>query len=115
MPATIRIKASPRGTREGMNRLESRYADLLDVRKAAGEIKDWYWQPCKWVLANQCTYCPDFMVVLPDDRAEFHETKGFMREDAWVKVRVAARRYPFPFFLVFWTKKSGWDIREVQP
>jgi len=42
---------------------------------------------------------------------ECHEVKGFWRDDARVKIRVAASLYPFRFVAVTKTK-GGWDIEE---
>lgn len=111
----LKVKASPKSNRAGMNRTESAYADHLDVRKAAGEIKAWYFQPIKFNLAPATTYTPDFMTILADGVVEFHETKGFMRDDANVKIKVCANMYPFPFFLIYKLPKGkGWDIRPVR-
>lgn len=115
MAATIRIRATPKPTRGGMNRTESAYADHLDACKASGQIKAWYFTPIKFLLAPATTYTPDFLVIGADDTAEFHETKGFMRDDANVKIKVSASMFPFPFFLVYkLPKNKGWDVRPVR-
>lgn len=78
-------------------------------------------------LANGVRYCPDFVLAITRHREngtpwiEVHayETKGFMRDDAAVKIKVAAHQYPWiKFHLV--TKRGkkdggGWDIEEVLP
>lgn len=72
-------------------------------------------------LANGVRYTPDFNVTdrSGDALPEFYEVKGFMRDDAAVKIKVAAALYPqFLFFLV--TKRAkklggGWDVQEVLP
>lgn len=115
MAATIRIRATPKPARAGMNRTESAYADHLDARKAAGEVRGWWFQPVKFLLAPATTYTPDFLVVNADDTVELHETKGFMRDDANVKIKVSANMFPFPFVLVYkLPKNQGWDIRPVK-
>jgi hypothetical protein len=48
------------------------------------------------------------------DHFEFHEVKGYARGDAMVKVKVAARLFPWSrFVLVRLDKKTGWKKIEV--
>lgn len=92
-----------------MNNLETRYADHLDALLRAGEIVFWRFESMKLVLADRCAYLPDFFVVKADGSPEFHETKGFWRDDARVKVKMAAKLFPcFVFYGVQWDKKRGW-------
>lgn len=98
------------------NRLEADYAALLELRKRAGELHDWRYQPLRLILANRCTYEPDFLVIATDQTLELHETKGgWFRDDARVKVKVVARLFPW-FKLVIVTRKSikaGWQYEEI--
>lgn len=97
-----------------MNKLESRYGQHLAVRLRAGEIVAFRFQPLKLRLADSTFYSPDFLVVTAHRAIELHETKGFMRDDAAVKIKVAAAQYPwFLFRLVRADGAHGWDIREV--
>ena len=70
------------------------------------------------LLANGVRYTPDFVVSDGVEISAF-ETKGFMRDDASVKIKVAARVFPWiRFHLV--TKQSkkdggGWTIEKVLP
>lgn len=92
-------KAS-RPAADAMNKLERRYSQHLDLRKMAGEVFRWDFQPEKLRLADRTYYDPDFRVILEDGTVEFHETKGFMRDDAVVKLKCAAEQHPYPFVLV---------------
>lgn len=95
--------------RDSMNRLEARYADYLDGLLHSGEIVFWRYESMKLILADRCSYLPDFFVVRADGTPEFHETKGFWRDDARVKVKMAAKLFPcFVFYGVQWDKKRGW-------
>ena len=97
------------------NRLEADYAALLELRKRASELHDWRYQPLRLILAERCTYEPDFLVIANDMTLELHETKGFFRDDARVKVKVVARLFPW-FKLVIVTRKSvkaGWQYEEI--
>jgi hypothetical protein len=46
-------------------------------------------------------------------RLVFVETKGFMRDDAAVKLKVAASMYPAFGWLLVTRDKWGWEVREV--
>ncbi len=53
-------------------------------------------------LGADCRFTPDFFVIAGDDVLEFHEVKGsFIRDDAKVKLRVAAEMYPMFRFRMF--------------
>jgi hypothetical protein len=60
-------------------------------------------------LGDDCRYTPDFWVLGDDDVLEFHETKGRWMDDAKVKMKVAAEKYPQFRFMAFrkLTKKEG--------
>lgn len=78
-------------------------------------------------LGNGVRYSPDFVVItdatnghaVPVCEIRCYEVKGFMRDDAAVKVKVAASLFPlFAFYLVTKrTKKQGggWSIERVLP
>jgi hypothetical protein len=73
-------------------------------------------QSVKLRMADKTWYSPDFFCLCEDGIARVFETKGFMRDDAAVKLKTTAEMYPyFRFYLV--TKKKGgvWDIRPVPP
>lgn len=99
--------------REKMNGTESAFADYLDGRIQRGEIKRWDFEAMKFILADRTTYTPDFFVMLPDGRIEFYEVKGFMRDDANVKLKVSASKfYMFKFYLVR-KEKREWKITRI--
>ena len=95
------------------SKLEARYAGHLEAQQHVGEIRDIRYESVTFKLAKKTTLTPDFWVELPDRTVEIHEVKGRMREDAWVKLKVAAGRWPhFRWFLV--TRKNGeWIIKRV--
>lgn len=101
----------PLPIKDKMNRLESRYAQDLEFKKRAGEIIDWRYEPFNLRLADNTYYRPDFLLVYPD-RFEIHETKGFLRDDANVKIKVAAAQFPWmKFKMIFWDKREGWKVK----
>ena len=90
-----------RPVRGSMNGTEARYAKHLDRRKLLGEIA-WYWfEEMKFRLADKTWYCPDFMVMHADGMLELHEVKGWMMDDAAVKLKVASALYwSFPVYVI---------------
>lgn len=95
-----------------MNNLERAYSNYLEARRKAGEILRWDFEPEKLRLADRTFYTPDFRVIDSEGRIEFHETKGFMRDDAAVKIKVAAEQHPYVFKLVM-QKRGQWDIQTI--
>jgi hypothetical protein len=105
-----------------MNKLEAKYAQHLDEQKHFGKIIDFWYERVTLKLADAVRYTPDFMVLTSDLELELHEVKGYMQEDARVKLRTAADKFPFRFKLIHWlTKKEaaakgvevGWEIVEI--
>ncbi|HEX3163563.1 MAG TPA: DUF1064 domain-containing protein [Pseudolabrys sp.] len=92
-----------------MNKLEEAYASHLEMRKMLGEVAWYRFEGIKLRLADNTFYTPDFAVMLADRQMECHETKGFWKDDARAKIKIAADQYPFVFYGV---KKSraGWDF-----
>jgi hypothetical protein len=94
-------RARPADLFAGMNGTERDYAITLEARKRDGLIADWRFEAVTLVLAPDCRYTPDFLVLCPDGLIELHETKGHWREDAKVKIRVAARLFPWFTFRAY--------------
>jgi len=91
-----------------MTQLESRYAAMLELLKAGGEILDWRFEPLKFRLAKRTWYTPDFLLIYPT-RFEIHETKGHWEDDARVKWKTCAELYPWFHFVAVTEKKGGWS------
>jgi len=131
------IIAKPAPTKGGMNSLEERYAGYM---KQEGLI--YYFEPLKLILVHgiphqrsEVSYKIDFLVakapmtrsVSPAARGartscygsyiiehglEVHEVKGFWREDARLKIKMAAELFPcFVFKGVTWNRKERiWEF-----
>jgi hypothetical protein len=109
--ATIAAEPALRQSAHGMNKLEAEYAQVLEMRLRAGEILWYGYERIKLRLADRTYYTPDFSVLLPGRLLEFHETKGFWRDDARVKIKVAAEQYPWRFIALSKRRKrdgGGW-------
>lgn len=96
-----------------MNKTEQAYADHLEARRLAGEILWWAYEPWKFRLADRTFITPDFGVMLQDGTLEIHETKGHMRDDAAVKLKVGAEQHWMFRWRLVKKVNGGWDIREI--
>ncbi len=93
-----------------MNKTERRYADQLELQKAAGDVLWWAFEPVNLRLGIDCFYKIDFLVMKFDGLLECHEVKGYWTDDALVKIRVAAEKFPFKFIAIRWVKQQ-WEYR----
>jgi hypothetical protein len=94
------------------NKTEAAYQSDLEVLKFAGEIIWFAFERYTFRLADDTRYTPDFAVMAADGVLEFHEVKGFWRDDARVKIKVAADRFPHRFIAVKSRPKKhggGWE------
>lgn len=98
-----------------MNKTELAYSRYLESLKMAGNVLWYEFEAVKLRLADNTFYTPDFMVMRSTGELECHETKGFMMDDANVKIKVAADSFPWPFFIVRKLNKGGlnWEITKV--
>lgn len=120
--AKLRIPADKlgrvgRGRRpvQDMNGLEQEYANLLELRRHAGEILWWVFEGMTFKLADNTRYTPDFALMLASGEIEIHETKGHWEDDARVKIKVAAALFPFRFVGIRKRPKKdggGWATEE---
>jgi hypothetical protein len=102
----------PRRVPGEMNKLEARYAARLDTFKMAGEIKAWWFEAIALRIGKGCFWHPDFLVEYHDGHIELHDTKGFVRDDALVKAKAVAAKFPFPVYHAMWVKKA-WKIKRI--
>jgi len=97
---------------------EANYARFLNWLKARGAIQAWEFEPKTFVFETikrgTRAYTPDFRVLFPDGRVEWHEVKGWL--DPKSKTRLARMRKYFPGEVVKlidetwfrWAKRQGW-------
>ena len=64
-------------------------------------------------LGDDCRYTPDLWTHGSDGFTAW-EVKGFWRDDAKVKIKVAARIYPMIRFIVVSKDRDGWTQLEIQ-
>lgn len=100
-----------RGTRHSpgqMNKLEAKYAAWLEMRKLEGAIEWYAFEAITLKLAFDTRYTPDFVVMLLDGTLQFREVKGYWEEDAKIKIKIAADKFPFIFIAVR-CEKGQWS------
>lgn len=70
----------------------------------------------KLQLASGCWYEPDIVAWdINLSRLLVYEVKGFARDDAIVKLKVAARVYPWISFWLVWKDKGQWLEQPIRP
>jgi hypothetical protein len=112
MAAKANWQALGRMKQGRMNQTEKAYAAHLELRKAAGEVVWYAFEALKLRLADKTFYDTDFTVMLAGGELEVHEVKGFWTDDARVKIKVAAEKYPFRFIAIKKGKHSAAWVEE---
>ena len=79
----------------------------------AGDIRQYRYEPMRFNLAPLTTITPDFQVVTKEGQMEYHEVKGFAREDAMAKLKICARLYPEWKFWLVKRKRGVWELKEL--
>jgi hypothetical protein len=98
------------GPSRKMNKTEAAYDAHL--RSLRDRLYVWHlFEGITLKIANDTRYTPDFAVQTVSGQIELHEVKGFWREDAKIKIKVAAEMFPFRFIAV---KRDGlsWTTEE---
>lgn len=133
LPSVEPAKQIIRQSKREPNKTERRFEmDYLTGWLAAQEIKNYEYEGMTLEIANGCTYTPDWAVNTrfggtirwqseiefgyPGMPLKFYEIKArqMIFDDAVVKLKVAAAKYPqFQFFLCAYESKTGWIIQEV--
>ena len=103
-----------------MNKTERAFAQHLDELKQKGLIVEYWFESIKLkVASNRCEYLPDFLALRSDGSLVIFEVKGakaIFTDDAKVKCKVCADKYPFPLYVVFPIPKKnggGWQFEEM--
>lgn len=111
----VRARARARPKFGEMNKTEAAYSSYLDALMAGREILWWKFEGMNLRLAPKTYLRIDFNVVLADGTLEMHEVKGFMEDDALVKLKVAAELFPFRFVIVKAANRqmTQWTFKEI--
>lgn len=98
-----------------LNKTEAAYERDLRDAQTLGDILWYRFEGLKLRLADNTFYMPDFAVLASDHVIECHEVKGFWRDDARAKIKIAAEMYPFRFKAVKALAKKhggGWAVED---
>jgi hypothetical protein len=108
----VAIKAKPNADESKLNKLESAWLAVLcaDITLAWVGV-----HALTFKIGDDCRYTPDFIALNLDGELIAYETKGFMRDDARVKLKVAARMFPFVGFVLVERKAGAWICTEIKP
>ena len=115
-PKPITVKASTDNSPKYKSKLERRFAEeYLEIRKMTGESLDWKHEAIRFKLGTGAWYKPDFYEIQLDREMWILETKGYWRDAAKIRIKVAASSHPFRFFVVTWDGKAKhWNIEKVK-
>ena len=91
-----------------MNKTEKAYAWDLDLLTRAGEVRRWYFESLRLLIAERTYYIPDFFVEWANGLLEFIEIKGHIEDDAAAKFRMARELYPSFRFRMLRKEGNGW-------
>jgi hypothetical protein len=109
-PIKTYVKMTREEDRREMNKLEARYWEYLQV-KLSQQLIQWCGYEClNFRLADKTYYKPDFVVITNDGDIEVHETKGYWRDDARAKIKVASEQFPWITFRGLQWNKGAWKI-----
>lgn len=101
-------------TRVGqMNKLEQRYSSQLEALRLCGDIQFWLYESCKLRIAVATFYTPDFIIIDNDGQVILDDVKGFAEDDAVVKIKVAASKYPYFLFRLVTFNNNRWSIKDI--
>lgn len=99
-----------------MNKLEAAWAGELEALGVKGELLWFQYEGMTLKLAPDTRYTPDFVWMDKEGNIVFDECKGWMEEAAFVRIKVAADKFPFRFRLIRKRLKrdgGGWDIKDI--
>ena len=92
--------------------MEEAFSQRLELLQKGGEIFDHRFEAITLRLAPATTYTPDFLVIT--DHIILYEVKGFKRDDAMVKLKVAAKMFPFFEFILVTQTKGQWQFKAIK-
>lgn len=116
------LEPGPKRLRQSSAKLNKTEQAFLEHLQRTSFESPIHVQAITLLLANGVRYTPDFVVAETPDSADpvaaqayAYEVKGFMRDDAAVKIKVAAAAYPWMDFILVWRKgrTSPWQFQKI--
>jgi hypothetical protein len=93
---------------KGMNKTELEFSKILDKAQEDGDILRWQFEEVSLKIAPSTRYIPDFIAVLPSGYWQVFEIKGHLEDDAAVKFKAAAEKYPEISFHMLKKQRGQW-------
>lgn len=93
-----------------LNKTETAFLDHLKAGKHLFVLT----QAITLKLGDDCRYTPDFVTIDPTVITAW-EVKGFWRDDARVKIKCAARNFPWIRFVAVQRSKANWTFEAINP
>jgi hypothetical protein len=95
------------------NKTEAKYGDHLADLKALGRVSDYAFEPMKLRLAGRTWLKIDYAVKVTTGLILVDVKGGPLEDDAAVKLKVCAEKYPWlPLYLVY-RERGAWVYRAV--
>lgn len=99
-PSSLGVRL-PTKNAAGQNKTEAAFAGYLDDLGRTDAILAYGFEAMKFKLGPRTWYTPDFVAFLPTGRMIAIEVKGFMRDDAAIKFKLAPVMHgQIQFFMV---------------
>ena len=104
-----------------LNKTEAAFGEWLAEHQPGAKV---YAQGLTFLLGNGVRYTPDYIVRTYEEdslgkitslQITAYEVKGFMRDDAAVKIKVAASLYSWVTFKLVWrtSRTAPWQFQEI--
>ena len=101
----VKQKPKPAHTPGKMNKTEQEFAHKLSAME---DVLYWQFEALTFKLGHNCRYTPDFIAVTQDE-IRVYEVKGpYIREDAMVKFKAAADKFPQFRWIMAQKKRGQW-------
>jgi len=120
----VKAIAIDRGPDAGkMNKTEAAFLEYLRLWSMSTEpdrpVGTIYFEGVTLRLADNLRYTPDFLITRADTRElVFYEVKGFWRDDARAKIKMAAHTFPCVRFIAVKKQRKkdggGWEFEEFK-
>ena len=112
--ATVDFKftISPSTDEQKLNKTERAY--LAHLRGSPG-VKEIGVQDVTLKLGDDCRFTPDFRYIDANGVWVMVDVKGWQRDDALVKIKVASRKFPMFRFVIVQRNGLGWEETPVKP
>jgi hypothetical protein len=112
LPVPAHFVLMPSRSEMALNKTEKAFLRML----RGGKQRRLIWiQAVTLRLGDDCRYTPDFMTLNHRGRTIFWEVKGFFRDDAKVKLKVAAHEFPQVRFVVVTRNKLRFQFTRIYP